>query len=428
MDKENAFLHHEIYPNAAGIFSVNIKPIEEIKDDCIFIIDTNVLLLPYATSSSGFEEIKKAFSKLIAKGQLLIPAQTAREFAKNRPEHIKTLFQQLITLKSKISKPVMPQYPLLESLSEYKEAVELEKQIQEQQKKYSKKIDEILERIKQWRWDDPVSAVYKELFKPEFIQELNLSQDEILKDLERRNKHSIPPGFKDKGKDDYGVGDLIIWKTILEVAKTRNKDIVFVSGDEKNDWFYRSDSQSLYPRFELITEFKNHTEDKTLHIIKLSKLLDLFGAAEEAVSEVQIKEFEMDVDVFPLVLDGSQAEELVFKWLMETEGDKLIVRSERFPDFLIEDDDAREGVEVLSASNVPMFKLMDRIRERMKKARVVMKIKKMDRFRLVVVAPTYASIDNIRGRITEDLDESEKAIVQVVYGVVTDKGRFAKVV
>jgi len=308
--------------------------------------------------------------------------------------------------------------------------LEFEKQIQEQQKKYSKKIDEILERIRQWRWDDPVSAVYKELFKPEFIQELSISQDEIVKDLERRNKHSIPPGFKDKKKDDYGVGDLIIWKTILEVAKTRNRDIVFVSGDEKNDWFYRSDSQSLYPRFELITEFKNHTDDKTLHIIKLSKLLDLLGAAEEAVSEVQIKELEMDLDgdVFPLVLEGSQAEDAVFEWLRETEGDKLIVRSSRFPDFLIEDDDSREGVEVLSTANMSRFKVKDRIRERMKKARVVMKIKKMDRFRLVIVAPTYASVDNLRRRIIEDLDESETAIVQVVYGVVTDKGRFAKVV
>ncbi|MET0945051.1 MAG: PIN-like domain-containing protein, partial [Flavobacterium sp.] len=115
MDKDQIFLHQAIYPKASDIFNVDIKPIEEIIDNCIFVIDTNVLLLPYTTTSSGFEEIKKAFSKLISKNQLLIPAQVAREFAKNRPEKIKTLFQQLNVIKSKIHKPSIGQYPLLES-------------------------------------------------------------------------------------------------------------------------------------------------------------------------------------------------------------------------------------------------------------------------------------------------------------------------
>ena len=70
MDKELIFLHQSTYPNASEIFNVDIKPLEKTIEDCIFVIDTNVLLLPYTTSSSGFEEINKAFSKLIKKNQL----------------------------------------------------------------------------------------------------------------------------------------------------------------------------------------------------------------------------------------------------------------------------------------------------------------------------------------------------------------------
>ncbi|MBB4801799.1 rRNA-processing protein FCF1 [Flavobacterium nitrogenifigens] len=428
MDKEKAFLHHDIYPNAADIFNVDIKSIEDIKEDCIFIIDTNVLLLPYKTSTSSFEEIEKAFSKLIAKDQLLIPAQVAREFAKNRPEHLKTLFQQLNAVKSKISKPATGQYPLLESLTEYKEAKDIEKQIQELQKNYSKKIDNILENMKKWRWDDPVSAVYKELFKSNIIQELDLSQDELIDDLERRNKHNIPPGFKDKAKDDYGIGDLIIWRTILAVAKNKNKDIVFVSGDEKNDWFYRSDSQSLYPRFELITEFKNYTEDKTLHIIKSSKFLDILGAAEEAVTEVKIMEIELNENVYPLDLEGYQAEEAVYAWLKQTEGNKEIIRNNRFPDFIIEDFITKQGVEVISASNMSVYRLMRKINDSLAKGTSKISSKKMDSVRIVVVVPTLAYYHNLRVRKAEELDEIQTEEAQIVFGVVTEKGIFAKLI
>jgi rRNA-processing protein FCF1 len=427
MNRDEVFLHHKIYPTAADIFSVNIKPIEEIKDDCIFIIDTNVLLIPYTTSSSGFEEITKAFSKLIEKKQLIIPAQVAREFAKNRPEKIKVLFQQLNVIKSKMHKPVTGQYPLLESLSEYKEAVDIEKQIQEYQNKYSKKINEILEKMKQWRWDDPVSLVYKELFKPEFIQEVKLSEEEIIKDLERRNKHNVPPGFKDKSKDDFGVGDLIIWQTILEVAKNANKDIVFVSGDEKNDWFYRSESQSLYPRFELIMEFKNKTDDKSLHIIKLSNLLNLLGATEEVVSEVKIRETEergADLDIYPLGDNGYLAEEAVYKWLIETEPEKDVIKNNRFPDFIIENSESREGVEVISTEDMTIFTFIRKIKECLLRANFEVTKNKIECIRVVVVVPTMQYYHNLKVRKSEVLSEFVTDNVKIVFGRITENGHF----
>lgn len=423
MDKDQIFLHHRIYPKASDIFNVNIKPIQDIIDDCIFVIDTNVLLLPYTTTSSGFEEIKKAFSKLIEKNQLLIPAQVAREFAKNRPEKIKTLFQQLNVIKSKIHKPVTGQYPLLESLAEYKEAVVLEKEIQDVQNKYAKKINEILENVKQWRWDDPVSSVYKELFKPEFIKDLNLSEDDIIKDLERRNKYSIPPGFNDKSKDDYGVGDLIIWLTILQIAKELDKDIIFISGDEKNDWFYRSENQSLYPRFELITEFKNNTNDKTFHNIKLSQLLNILGATEEAVKEVEIRETNTLENRYNLRNFGFMAEKIIYKWLKDTEGDIDIIHNTGFPDFIIRGA-KNEGIDVLPIRNNLSNSLLNKIKERIMRASLVISEGNFDCFRIFIVLESVESSDRVFENLALLPKSYKNEFIQINIGVITDEGEF----
>lgn len=424
MDKEQAFIHQRIYPNASEIFSVNIKPIEALIDNCIFVVDTNVLLLPYTTTSSGFEEIRKAFSKLIEKNQLLIPAQVAREFAKNRPEKIKTLFQQLNVTKSKMHKPTTGQYPLLESLNEYKEAIEIEKQVKEVQNLYSKKIDEILARVKNWRWDDPVSLVYKELFKPEFIKELGIAENDILEDLERRNKHSIPPGFNDKSKDDFGIGDLIIWLTILQIAKEHDKDIVFVSGDEKNDWFYRSESQPLYPRFELITEFKAQTNDRSFHIIKLSQLLDLLGATKEAVSEVAIRE--VSPQNYPDARSLAANTELaIYKWLTETEPGKEIYL-DSYPDIIIKDEEKTEGVEVKIVRNSRTILLSPFFRSQYLKAHSQILDGVFDAFRFYIIVTDIKDAESVAQFISRITDRTKNEFIQVFVGIIDD-GSFVHV-
>ena len=60
--------------------------------------------------------------------------------------------------------------------------------------------------------------------------------------------HHIPPGYKDAGKEDSGIGDLLIWHTILELGKVHKKSVIFVSGDEKPDWFKQSQNVALHLR------------------------------------------------------------------------------------------------------------------------------------------------------------------------------------
>lgn len=88
-----------------------------------------------------------------------------------------------------------------------------------------------------------------------------------------RYKNLIPPGYKD-AESKNGIrqyGDLIIWKEIIRKAKETNKDVVFISNDQKADWRIIDETQNDpkaekpnaneigKPRRELLNEFEEET-------------------------------------------------------------------------------------------------------------------------------------------------------------------------
>lgn len=345
MDKEKIFLKNRIYPNASKLFGIEVAKLDEIKNDCIFILDTNVLLLPYTTTKESFEAIKKIYKKLIDEDRLFIPEQVAREFVSNRPEKIKDIYQNLNNVKSKLHTPSFGNYPLLGSLSDYNNILDLEKEINEKNEEYSKKLKNIANQIKKWGIEDPISIVYKELFKEKIIRGTEEQEEKILDVLSKRNEFNIPPGFKDKSKDDNGIGDLLIWLTILNIAKQENKNIVFVSADEKNDWFYKSESVALFPRFELISEFNDETSGKTFHIIKLSKLLEIFEPSQTDIID-EVKYEERRIDIEPNIRIINNIEDIIYKWLIDTEPDAQIkITARRFySNFVLRKGSKRENI------------------------------------------------------------------------------------
>ena len=56
-----------------------------------------------------------------------------------------------------------------------------------------------------------------------------------------RMEHRIPPGFRDDGKPENRLGDLIIWYELLEKSAAVSGTfprVLFISRDEKSDWVY----------------------------------------------------------------------------------------------------------------------------------------------------------------------------------------------
>jgi len=299
-DEYDIFIAQSIYPEAASIFTFQLKSLEEIKDDCYIVLDTNVLLAPYIIGKEDpgkdnlLESCQKIYQSLIEKKRLIIPGQVAREFAHRRVDKVAELYQQLSEKKGKIQQIPKGKYPLLNALSEYQQVELLQEEINQKIREYQRAVNQVLAHVQNWQLDDPVRSLYSQIIDESVIFDPHLDKEEMKKDLLRRQLHHIPPGYKDAGKDDRGIGDVLIWYTILELGKVQKKNVIFVSGDEKPDWFKQSQNVALHLRYELIDEFRRNSGGCSLQVIKFSRFLELYDAEEEIIERVKQEEAQID--------------------------------------------------------------------------------------------------------------------------------------
>jgi PIN like domain len=138
--------------------------------------------------------------------------------------------------------------------------------------------------------------MYSSLFSKGVVLDVEIKEDVLRQRIEKDCKYKLPPGYKDASKPDMGVGDVIIWFTILEIGKKYKKSVVFVSLDQKADWWSQSEGSPLYPRFELVEEFRRISEGQSFHILKFSSFLDLYGASKEVTEEVRQEEVQFRIE------------------------------------------------------------------------------------------------------------------------------------
>lgn len=301
MADKDFFYLNKVYPDAHNVFSIRFKKPEEIIKKGIIILDTNVLLAPFDTNEKSIVDIRKIYLSFKEKGQLFIPARVAREFANNRAIKISDVFLSVRQIKEKLNSGFFSinKYPLLEKNSHYINLIKVFDSVKNEIKESRKYLDELEADIQSWTWDDIVSQSYKEIFTSDIIIELKKKEEEIIKDLQFRIEHKVAPGFKDSSKIDDGIGDLIIWQTIMEIAKDKNSDIIFVTNEQKNDWFYKQDKVGLYPKYELFDEFRRYTNGKSISIINFVKFLELSNAHKTTINNIKETIVNIDIEDYP---------------------------------------------------------------------------------------------------------------------------------
>ncbi len=286
-------------------------------------------------------EIETTYQRLLGENRLVIPAQVAREFARNRVTKLVELHQKLSRRRSQLPAFQQGSYPLLETLPEYQRLREVENKLDEITSEYRQLLTSVIEQVNSWEWNDPVSLLYQKIFQAAIVTDTAKPLEDVQKEHLRRFANKIPPGYKDEAKEDRGVGDLLIWLTILEVGSSRRASVIFVSGEEKADWWHRSEGQQLYPRFELVDEFRRASEGQSFHIIKLSRLLELFGASIQVVAEVREEERATAPQV-PLTIHADtslrtiEVERSVASWLIESGYKVSPAPSQSGCDYLVE--------------------------------------------------------------------------------------------
>ncbi|WP_405092609.1 PIN-like domain-containing protein [Micromonospora sp. NBC_01392] len=98
-----------------------------------------------------------------------------------------------------------------------------------------------------------------------------------IREGQRRVDAQSPPGFLDADKGDRlpegASGDYLVWVQACEAARQRRLDLVIVTGDEKDDWWWRHRNVVVGPRPELTQEFFEISDGRRLFLMRPRDLL-----------------------------------------------------------------------------------------------------------------------------------------------------------
>lgn len=233
---------------------------QKLWSECIFVLDTNVLLDLYRFSDTAREALFKVLESL--DGRLWIPHQVAAEYFENRLGVIETQSEAyaksingLKLAKEKFNAGARHPFVSDEVFDKFISSYDLMiGELESKQKNYYAFVgnDSIKVRI--------ANILNGSVGKP-------YSEDELLKlaiEGEERYADSVPPGFQDGGKIPDATsrklrmkkfGDLILWKQLMDHAVSSSKPVILVTGEKKDDWWLKSDKKLVSALPALSKEF-----------------------------------------------------------------------------------------------------------------------------------------------------------------------------
>ncbi|MCG3793651.1 PIN domain-containing protein [Bacillus toyonensis] len=244
---------------------------KKLFDECIFVFDTNVLLNLYKYSTETKNELLEILNRI--RNRLWMPHQVGLEYNFNRLSVISDQEKFYNKLISSIEKDSMS---FINGLAKdynkkhpYIKWEEIKTQLDNCIKSITKDIAKKKEKHPNLFADDEILTKINELFKDKVGKAYSQEQlDEIYKEGKGRYARKRPPGYKDlKDKEgqikEYGgnvykdeYGDLVVWYQIIEYAEKNKQPIIFITDDNKEDWWREQSGKTIGPRIELLNEFE----------------------------------------------------------------------------------------------------------------------------------------------------------------------------
>jgi hypothetical protein len=288
----------QMMPSPHLAFSCNDVQLDELQKNAVFALDTSALLAAYRFNAVQANDISLRYKNLVQVNRLFVPARAAQEFARNRPTVLKDTYEALHNAPSTLEKaPVLTlfQCPLLEGRTDYADLLNAANALRDSRDAYIRALSKVKGTLKDWRWDDPISKLYNELFTEKLICSHDMPKESLFAEHDHRFAHNIPPGYKDKAKPDGGIGDLIIWYSLIKLAKDQACPVIFVCNEEKPDWVIRVQNEVLAIRPELAYEFTQKSGQQ-FGFVNFPEFLKLAGATEETIT--QAKHISSDINAF----------------------------------------------------------------------------------------------------------------------------------
>lgn len=259
----------------------SLEPLKKSEIKNIFehgriVFDTNFLLNIYKVKQKTRDDIFKFMTE--HKKQLWIPYQICWEFYNHKESIIRQMTEDApISLKKSIDECVkkFTQDSQKYNVHPIIEVKELTNLFEQSLKPILDKIEEL--KTKDYGYsvkDDTIGAKLKRLYKGKVGEDL--SYEELIQLYQIgaiRYEKRIAPGFGDaKQKKDADArrlyGDLIAWSQTLNMAKSEQVDVIYVTDDSaKGDWFKIKESgKKREPIDCLLEEFYDVTGGKKVLI------------------------------------------------------------------------------------------------------------------------------------------------------------------
>lgn len=260
---------------------LSIEEKKNIWKNGTFVFDTNVLLSLYVIGEKEREDLIKVIKKL---NDVWIPYQVAVEFMKNKNNKIDSYKSSYCTdPKKKIKDHIKDIKKEFGKLKKYKT-------INIDESDFSSQCDKLDEWYKELEKipvisinEDNEKEILNNVFKIFNGKTGSGFSEEELIELQKKGKKryssKIPPGYCDINKtNDHPYGDYFLWEEILNYSKNIKRKIIFITSDEKKDWWLKENGKTIGPRLELIKEFAERTElKKSFYMYNLKQFMDVYN-------------------------------------------------------------------------------------------------------------------------------------------------------
>lgn len=266
------------------------KTVEEVKEifkEAIIYLDTNVLINIYFHSKNKQNIILELFEELSSLDKIYLPNHVVFEYTRQRLQKIEDLKKVYVNTSSQIDKLIndinCETHPFISDSNLYDQANEV-------LNKLKLNLDESISSIRDMFNVDVIYEKLCTIFESKVLKSFTESElNEIYLEGEERYKKKTLPGYKDRDKPDNKYGDFVIWKEMIRNAKEKNKPIVFVTEDNKENWVYEigGEKMGVDPKMQ-----KEVSYDANVNIIiySTSQLLK-YGSKNEVDNSI-IKELD----------------------------------------------------------------------------------------------------------------------------------------
>jgi hypothetical protein len=224
----------------------------------LIVPDANVLLTLYRLGDATRKRLLEIFRAF--ESQLFLPYQAGFEFQTNR---LGTIHAQTAAYEKVLDELRAFPGQLSEGLREHPrlERSDLKSRVTDALAPVIAHISSIRDEHPNPLGEDVIGSdairdILDEVFAGRVGPQRNLA--EVAKEGAARYERRQPPGYEDRTKNgDAKYGDLAIWLDIMDAAKEYAKDVIFVTADRKEDWWWIRDGKRISARPELVAEMQD---------------------------------------------------------------------------------------------------------------------------------------------------------------------------